>query len=88
MERLAKQGAEAEQAKGIPMQRWGRVREIADATVFLLAETAGFVTGAEIVVDGGQWRMAGRGPQVVPYPEFLLGNGEVTGVKTGRRAKL
>jgi len=67
MERLAKAGAEAEMAKGIPLQRWGRVREIADATVYLFAETGGFVTGTNVVVDGGQWRMAGRGPQVVEY---------------------
>lgn len=67
MERLAKSMPESEQAKGIPLQRWGRVREIADATVYLFCETGGFVNGAEVVVDGGAWRMAGRGPQVVEY---------------------
>lgn len=38
-------------------------------------------------MDGGQWRMAGQGPQPVVYPDFLLSGEAVGGVKSGRREK-
>ena len=90
MSRLAKQGPESVVARGVPVQRWGRVREISDATVWLFADTGSFVSGTQVVVDGGQWRMAGKGADVVPYPEFFKegGGGEIGGVKSGRKAKL
>jgi 3-oxoacyl-[acyl-carrier protein] reductase len=40
----------------VPMQRFGRPEEIADAVVFLASERASFITGACLVVDGGQTR--------------------------------
>lgn len=42
--------------KEVPLKRFGRPEEIADAIVFLASERAGFITGAELVVDGGQKR--------------------------------
>jgi len=36
-----------------PMGRLGEPREIADAVVFLASEEASFMTGSEVVVDGG-----------------------------------
>jgi 3alpha(or 20beta)-hydroxysteroid dehydrogenase len=38
---------------GIPMQRIGTPQEVADAAVFLAADESRYVTGSEIVVDGG-----------------------------------
>ncbi len=38
----------------VPMKRFGKPEEIADTIVFLSSERASFITGAEIVVDGGQ----------------------------------
>ena len=40
----------------VPMQRFGRPEEIADAVVFLASNRASFITGACLVVDGGQTR--------------------------------
>lgn len=40
----------------VPLQRFARPEEIADAVVFLASERASFITGACLVVDGGQTR--------------------------------
>jgi NAD(P)-dependent dehydrogenase (short-subunit alcohol dehydrogenase family) len=37
----------------IPMERYGRVEEVAKATRFLLSEEASYITGQNIRVDGG-----------------------------------
>ena len=36
-----------------PLGRFGRPEEVADTTLFLASERAGFITGENIVVDGG-----------------------------------
>ena len=94
MERLSRKEDVQRGMKAVPLQRWGKVKEIADATVFLFADTGDFVTGTEIVVDGGQWRIGGAGGPGAgfDYPEFLLSGKEVEGVKgtknKGVKAKL
>jgi 3-oxoacyl-[acyl-carrier protein] reductase len=40
-----------------PVGRFGHVEEIADACVFLCADEAGFLTGANISIDGGYSRV-------------------------------
>jgi 3-oxoacyl-[acyl-carrier protein] reductase len=40
----------------VALRRFGRVEEIADAALWLASDRASFVTGATIVVDGGQVR--------------------------------
>jgi 3-oxoacyl-[acyl-carrier protein] reductase len=37
----------------IAVQRYGHVEDIADAVAYLAGPRASFVTGAELVVDGG-----------------------------------
>jgi NAD(P)-dependent dehydrogenase (short-subunit alcohol dehydrogenase family) len=37
----------------IPAGRWGKVEEIGALAVYLCSEEAGFITGTDIVIDGG-----------------------------------
>ncbi len=37
----------------IPLGRWGKIEEIGALAVFLSSDDAGFVTGTDIVIDGG-----------------------------------
>lgn len=37
----------------IPMRRWGRPEEVAEAILFLASAASSFTTGADITVDGG-----------------------------------
>lgn len=41
--------------QGIPLQRAGQKCEIADAVVYLASNSAAYVTGTVLVVDGGNW---------------------------------
>ncbi len=40
--------------RAVPMDRFGKPEEIADAVLFLASERAAFITGAMLNVDGGQ----------------------------------
>ena len=40
-------------SKFIPLQRVGKPSDIANATNFLLSNESSFITGAELIVDGG-----------------------------------
>jgi NAD(P)-dependent dehydrogenase (short-subunit alcohol dehydrogenase family) len=37
----------------VPLGRWGKVEEIGKLAVYLCSEDAGFVTGTDILIDGG-----------------------------------
>ena len=37
----------------VPLRRWGKPRDLAGVAVFLASEAASYVTGQQIVVDGG-----------------------------------
>ena len=89
MDRLAKKqtgDAASSKLKRIPLGRWGSVKEISDATVYLFSDTGNYVTGQVTVVDGGAWRTSAGSPGGdFQYPDFLLGGEEVTGVGGSKR---
>ncbi|CAI6074804.1 unnamed protein product [Clonostachys chloroleuca] len=68
-------------AKIIPLGRWGLVKEIADATIWLFSDAANYVTGQTTVVDGGAWRTQSPSGSSFQYPDFLLSGEKITGVK-------
>ena len=72
MRRLLNPDSRLEAMRSVPLQRFGLIKEIADATVFLFADTGNFVNGACLDVDGGAWRVKG-GSELVGkrYPESL-----------------
>ncbi len=37
----------------IPLGRWGKVEEVGQLALYLCSEEAGFITGADILIDGG-----------------------------------
>jgi len=37
----------------IPLGRWGKVEEVGQLAVYLCAEEAGFITGTDVLIDGG-----------------------------------
>jgi len=37
----------------IPLGRWGKVEEIGSLAVYMCSEAAGFLTGTDVVIDGG-----------------------------------
>lgn len=55
MRRLAPLGADQKIKREIPLQRLGKIEDIAYASLYLVSEAASFVTGEVLVVDGGQW---------------------------------
>ncbi|KAH7115022.1 peroxisomal 2,4-dienoyl-CoA reductase-like protein SPS19 [Dendryphion nanum] len=86
--RLSKVEGRGESVKAVPTGRFGTVKEIADATVFLFSDSGNNVNGTVMVVDGGQWRTSGFSAGQFPYPEFLLSGETVTGVSGGKKSKL
>ncbi|KAL9103131.1 MAG: hypothetical protein Q9187_009044 [Circinaria calcarea] len=89
MSRLARVEDREAARKKMPLGRGGKVRDIADATVYLFAETGDFVSGQVLVVDGAAWRTKSGNPGAgFEYPDFLLSEEAVSGVKGGKKAKL
>ncbi|SPQ23812.1 93194376-90ef-46e2-8685-a52c88695e59 [Thermothielavioides terrestris] len=87
------EAATATAGRTVPSGRWGTVRDIADATVFLFSDAGNYVNGTTIVVDGAGWRRPGENAVGLDpdmrYPDFLLKGEFSRHVKDGRRkAKL
>lgn len=53
------EGREEETAAGYPLQRLGVPEDIGGAAAFLLSDQAGWITGQNLVIDGGLFLKAG-----------------------------
>lgn len=49
-------GQTGAQSAGLPLGRLGRAEDVAQAALYLCSDAAGFVTGTDLVVDGGRQR--------------------------------
>ncbi|KAL7629404.1 peroxisomal 2 4-dienoyl-CoA reductase sps19 [Parahypoxylon ruwenzoriense] len=91
MERLSSSRVDLKTAaSGIPLGRFGTIRDIADATVYLFSDAANYVTGDVLVVDGADWRTGGMSVGLdmgMKYPDFLLKGEFSKFVKSGRKDK-
>jgi NAD(P)-dependent dehydrogenase (short-subunit alcohol dehydrogenase family) len=45
--------ASAQILANVPLGRWGRAEEVGQLAVYLCSEDAGFITGTDILIDGG-----------------------------------
>jgi peroxisomal 2,4-dienoyl-CoA reductase len=55
MKRLLPEELKAKITKKIPLGRFGRIRDIENAALFLASDAAAYINGVTLVVDGGQW---------------------------------
>jgi 2,4-dienoyl-CoA reductase [(3E)-enoyl-CoA-producing], peroxisomal len=59
MKRLVPEPVKEKLRKRVPLGRFGLIKDIENAAVFLCSDAASFINGEILVVDGGQW-MAGN----------------------------
>lgn len=52
---ITEEEAAARSIATMPLRRYGRPEELADAVVFLASDRASFITGATLAVDGGEY---------------------------------
>ncbi|CAG8485587.1 8189_t:CDS:10 [Ambispora leptoticha] len=72
--RLLPPGGSNEYLQAIPLQRFGKIKDIEHATVFLASEAASYMTGHIMVVDGGECL---KKVALLPYPASVLNPKEI-----------
>ncbi|SOV05038.1 related to SPS19 - peroxisomal 2,4-dienoyl-CoA reductase [Ustilago sp. UG-2017a] len=82
MDRLAPKDLGDAVAEQVPMQRMGKKSDIAAAGVYLFSEAASYVTGTQMVVDGGAWHVGGA---LLPYPTSSLDPKSLSSIVAGSR---
>jgi peroxisomal 2,4-dienoyl-CoA reductase len=60
MKRLVPEPIKEKLKKRIPLGRFGLIKDIENAAIFLCSDAASYINGAVIVVDGGHWLAANR----------------------------
>lgn len=60
MSRLVPTEVKEKLRRNIPLGRFGRIKDIEHAALFLCSDAASFINGGIVVVDGAQWLSSGR----------------------------
>jgi peroxisomal 2,4-dienoyl-CoA reductase len=60
MKRLVPEPIKVKLRERIPLGRFGLIKDIENAAVFLCSDAANYINGAVIVIDGGHWLAANR----------------------------
>ena len=55
MKRLVPEPVKDKLRKKVPLGRFGRIKDIENAAIFLCSDAADFISGVTLVVDGGHW---------------------------------
>lgn len=55
MKRLLPDVLKEKLQRKIPLQRFGRIKDIENAAIFLCSDAASYINGVTLVVDGGHW---------------------------------
>jgi peroxisomal 2,4-dienoyl-CoA reductase len=55
MKRLLPEPLKEKITKKIPLGRFGKIKDIENAAIFLCSDAASYINGVTLVVDGGQW---------------------------------
>lgn len=55
MKRLLPEPLKEKITKRIPLGRFGKIKDIENAALFLTSDAASYINGVTLVVDGGQW---------------------------------
>lgn len=55
MRRLVPEPVKEKIKKRIPIGRFGRIKDVENAALFLCSDAASYINGVTLVVDGGQW---------------------------------
>ena len=55
MKRLLPEPLKEKITKKIPLGRFGKIKDIENAALFLCSDAASYINGVTLVVDGGQW---------------------------------
>ncbi|CAN5869296.1 SDR family oxidoreductase [soil metagenome] len=55
MKRLVPEPVKERLEKKIPLRRFGYIKDIENATIFLCSDAASYISGVTLVVDGGHW---------------------------------
>ena len=60
MQRLVPEPIKEKLRKRVPLGRFGLIKDIENAAVFLCSDAASYINGAVLVVDGGHWLASNR----------------------------